>query len=122
MSRSGSSGVGGSRVGASMLLTVGRGAGSGLRDTSSTDCDLVDGLEVFSCATEAAVMVATLSLLLFLDVGGMGGNGPFFPPRGPTPKSARLLNFFVGSGTAFRFTTGDARDANSLCSWLATTS
>ena len=114
ISGSGSSGVGGSRAGASALLTVGRSSGSGLRDISSTDSDLFDDLELLSCVTEAGVMVATLSLLLFFDAGGIGGNGPFFPPRGPTPKSARLLNFFVDSGTAFRFTTGDDRDAESL--------
>ena len=59
----------------------------------------MDAFAALSCAIAAIVIVATLSLLLFL-VGATGGFGPFFPPRGPTPKSARLLNF----GMAFRFT------------------
>jgi hypothetical protein len=122
MSGACSSGVGGSRAGTSMLLMVGRSTGSGLRDIPSTDCGLTVDFEAFSCATKAGVIVATLSLLLFFDAGGMRGNGPFLPPRGPTPKSARLLNFFVTSGTAFRFTTGDDRDAASFGSCLAATS
>jgi hypothetical protein len=121
MSEACSSGVGGSRAETSMLLMVDRGTGRGLRDNPSTDCDLAVEFEAFSCATEAGVTVTTLSLLLLFDAGGMRGNGPFFPPRGPTPKSARLLNFFV-SGTAFRFTTGDDRDAASFDSCLAATS
>lgn len=35
------------------------------------------------------------------------GITPPFPPRGPCPSSARLLNFFkAGSGRAFRLMTG----------------
>lgn len=60
---------------------------------------------------------------LFFRGAEVGGNGPPFPPRGPVPSSAKLLNFFTaGTGRAFRFTDGAASTVAGLSGCLCSSS